>query len=114
ADGTLAVIGVLMEAGADNLALSEFWNLIPAKRGETRREKRVLVNARDLLPHDRGYYRYMGSLTTPPCTEGVNWYVMATPVQVGAGQVARFARVIGQNARPLQAVRNRLVLAPAN
>ncbi len=112
ADGELAVVGILMEEGADNLALSEFWGFMPRKAGETKRDKKVLINARDLLPSDTGYYRYMGSLTTPPCSEGVNWYVMAEPVSIGARQVQQFEVTIGANARPLQPVNKRLVLAP--
>ncbi len=112
ADGELAVVGVMMQEGAENLALSEFWGLMPRKAGETKRDKRTLINARDLLPHNTNYYRYMGSLTTPPCSEGVNWYVMSEPVTIGAGQLQQFAEVIGDNARPLQAVNRRLVLAP--
>jgi carbonic anhydrase len=112
ADGELAVIGVLIEEGPENLALSEFWGLMPTRAGETNHERRTLINARDLLPHGAGYYRYMGSLTTPPCSEGVNWFVMAEPVTASAKQIEQFGRVIGANARPLQPVGRRLVLAP--
>ena len=77
-----------------------------------KRYERILINARDLLPHNTGYYRYMGSLTTPPCSEGVNWYVMAEPVTIGARQLQQFDATIGANARPLQPVNRRLVLAP--
>jgi carbonic anhydrase len=112
ADGELAVIGVMVEEGPENLALSEFWTLMPARAGESNRERRVLINARDLLPHGTGYYRYMGSLTTPPCSEGVNWFVMAEPVTASARQIGQLAKVIGANARPVQPVGRRLVLAP--
>ncbi len=112
AEGELAVVGVLMREGEENLALSEFWSLMPRQAGETRQEKRVLINARDLLPHDTGYYRYMGSFTTPPCSEGVNWQVMAEPVSASAQQIQFFAKLIGENARPVQPSGKRLVLAP--
>lgn len=112
ADGSLAVIGVLMAEGEENMALREFWGLMPRQGGQQQHNPKVLINARDLLPHAAGYYRYMGSLTTPPCSEGVNWYVMAEPVPVAAAQVEQFRTVIGANARPVQPVNNRLVLAP--
>jgi len=112
AEGELAVVGVMMQEGAENLALSEFLGLMPRKAGDTRQEKRILINARDLLPHAGGYYRYMGSLTTPPCSEGVNWHVMAEPISVSAQQIQLFAGLIGANARPVQLAGKRLVLAP--
>ncbi len=112
ADGELAVVGVMMEAGEENMALREPWAIMPKKAGKPRLEARVLINARDLLPSDTGYYRYMGSLTTPPCSEGVNWYVLTQPISVGMEQVRRFAAAVGGNNRPIQAVNNRLVLAP--
>jgi carbonic anhydrase len=112
ADGALAVVGVMVEEGNENLALSEFWSLMPRQAGETKQDKRTLINARDLLPHDTGYYRYMGSLTTPPCSEGVHWHVMAEPVTASAEQIRQIASVIGANARPVQPTGQRLVLAP--
>ena len=112
ADGELAVVGVMMEAGEDNMALREPWAGMPKKAGKPRREERVLINARDLLPSDTGYYRYMGSLTTPPCSEGVNWYVLRQPISVGMNQIKKFAAAVGANNRPTQMVNNRLVLAP--
>ncbi len=112
ADGELAVVGVMMEAGEDNMALREPWAVLPKKAGKTRHEEQVLINARDLLPSDTGYYRYMGSLTTPPCSEGVNWYVLRQPITVGMNQVKKFAAAVGANNRPIQPISNRLVLAP--
>lgn len=112
ADGQLAVIGVLMNIGDENLALREVWQNMPKGAAPERDFERNVVNARDFLPHDATYYRYMGSLTTPPCSEGVNWFVMAQPIEVSREQVAQFVGVIGANNRPLQEVKNRLVLAP--
>ncbi len=112
ADGELAVVGILMEAGEENMALRETWAMMPKKAGRPRLEERVLINARDLLPRDTGYYRYMGSLTTPPCSEGVNWYLLTQPISVGIEQVQKFAAAVDPNNRPTQALNNRLVLAP--
>ncbi|MCZ6495672.1 MAG: carbonic anhydrase family protein [Alphaproteobacteria bacterium] len=111
ADGQLAVVGALMQTGAENLALREMWSNMPMEAGPVRKYADVLINGRDLLPNNRGYHRYMGSLTTTPCSEGVNWFVLTAPLAVGAPQVARFTRAVRPNARPLQALNNRLVVA---
>lgn len=63
-------------------------------------------------PGDRSYYRDMGSLTPPPCSEGVNWYVLKRRIEVGAEQIEKFARAVGPNARPAQALNHRLLVAP--
>ncbi len=110
--GELAVVGVLMNVGKENLALREVWQNLPNGVSAEKVNERDLVNARDFLPPDAKYFRYMGSLTTPPCSEGVNWFVMAEPMEVSAEQVALFSRSVGANNRPLQAVNNRLLLAP--
>ena len=92
--------------------LREIWDNLPEQAGPEQVYENVLINARDLLPEETGFYRYMGSLTTPPCSEGVNWYVMTQPIDVGVDQVSRFAQAVGANARPLQAMNHRLLLAP--
>ncbi len=112
ADGELAVVGALIEVGEENMALREPWAIMPKKAGKPRLEERVLINGRDLLPHDTGYYRYMGSLTTPPCSEGVNWYLLTEPISASIEQVRKFAAAVDANNRPTQAINNRLVLAP--
>lgn len=113
AEGALAVVGALLETGADNRALREVWAKMPKKAGPSKTHDDVMLNARDFLPSDTNYYRYMGSLTTPPCSEGVNWFVLLEPLTIGADQVARFAKLIGDNARPVQHRNHRLVLAPS-
>ncbi len=112
ADGELAVVGALIEVGEENMALREPWAIMPKKAGKPRLEERVLINGRDLLPRDTGYYRYMGSLTTPPCSEGVNWYLLTQPISASMEQVRKFTAAVDANNRPTQALNNRLVLAP--
>ena len=73
-----------------------------AGRGEKFYGRQVAINPLFLLPQDRSYFRYQGSLTTPPCTEGVDWFVMAEPVEVDADLIDRFRQVMGPNVRPLQ------------
>ncbi len=110
ADGEIAVIAVPMVIGAyPNHLISTLWEAMPRRAGESARPWRRINPAR-LLPTDRHrYYTYTGSLTTPPCTEGVRWLVMAEPITVTAAQVAQFKALIGPNTRPLQPLNGRPV-----
>ncbi|MCH9049466.1 MAG: carbonic anhydrase family protein [Proteobacteria bacterium] len=111
AEGELAVVAVFMQPGKDNIALQEVWNHLPRQAGGAKTIASVAVNARDLVPANAAYYRYMGSLTTPPCSEGVNWYVLKTPIEVGKEQIRALADIMGANNRPTQGLANRLLLA---
>lgn len=108
-DGNLAVVAALYEDGAADPLLSKLWDAVPAEEGA----KAALpagLNVMGLLPSDRDYYRYNGSLTTPPCSEGVWWLVMKQQKTVSPEQVQRFANVLGfANNRPLQPVNARVV-----
>ena len=109
--GKLAVVAVLLKAGDTNPVIAALWNNLPAhKEGEVEL-KGVAIDPVDLLPRDRGYYTFDGSLTTPPCSEGVSWYVLKNPSQVSSGEIARFARAYPMNARPLQPLNGRVVRA---
>ena len=110
--GRLAVVGVLLEIGSENPALREIWAHMPEAKSPERTIDGVLIDAGDLLPADTSYYRYMGSLTTPPCSEGVSWFVLAGYVTVSRSQLAEFTRRVGANNRPLQRRNHRLLLAP--
>ncbi len=111
-DGQIAVVGVLLDVGAFNVHLEKIWKRMPARESAEQIYRDVMINAADLLPKRKKYFRYMGSLTTPPCSEGVHWYVLETPVTIGEGQAKRFQAAVGENARPLQTLNNRLLLAP--
>jgi carbonic anhydrase len=108
AQGRLAVVGLLVEEGPENPAVQTLWNHIPLERGETAVSAGAF-NPASLLPSQRGYYTYMGSLTTPPCTEGVLWMVMQKPITLSAQQLATFARLYAHNARPIQPDRGRII-----
>lgn len=113
ADGRIAVVGILLQAGAENTALAPYFDSLPAEVGRTTQVPDLDVAA--VLPADLSTYRYEGSLTTPPCTEGVHWYVLATPVEVSAAQLAAFSEVIEANNRPVQPADGReLVLDAAD
>jgi len=109
ADGRLAVVAVLMEAGAPNSFLKVLWPYLPLEAGREISPPEVAIDVNALLPDTRGYYAYMGSLTTPPCTEGVLWLVMKTPVSVSPEQVAIFGKLYSMNARPIQPSNGRLI-----
>jgi len=108
ADGRLAVVAVLLEAGSGHPVVQAVWNNLPLEKGEPVAARANLDLTR-LLPEDRGYYTYMGSLTTPPCSEGVLWMVMRRPVPVSAEQIGIFARLYPMNARPIQSAAGRLI-----
>jgi len=106
AAGGLAVIGVLLEAGAANRAYQVILDSLPGEEGPER-TMGAMLNVADLLPVTHGTYRYAGSLTTPPCSEGVQWLVMDTPVTLSAAQLASLTRVIHDNNRPIQPLNGR-------
>jgi carbonic anhydrase len=107
--GDLAVIGVLHALGAENAALAPLWGELPRSEGDRR-----AVPSFDLLsvlPRERQMFRYAGSLTTPPCTEGVRWHVMQSPTTVSQQQVAAFLELFkGGNSRPVQPLKARDIL----
>lgn len=107
ADGNLAVVGAMMMTGAENPAYAAIFDNIPAEMGDPQTVDGVSINAADLLPADRSYYRYDGSLTTPPCSEGVKWHVLSQPVELSADQMAAFTAVVEPNNRPVQLLNER-------
>ncbi len=110
ADGNLAVVGVLLKRGRENPTLKKVLDHVSGNINEVKHVQGVSINAADLLPANRDVFHYSGSLTTPPCSENVNWYVMKTPVEVSDAQVKQFAKLIGENARPLQSMHWRQML----
>lgn len=109
AEGKLAVVGVMLNAGQTNKVLSPVWGNMPAAhKNKTASGK---INAADLLPASQGFYRFEGSLTTPPCSEGVKWFVMKDAIPVSRDQVGKFVKVVGHNARPVQATNSRSIKA---
>ncbi len=108
-DGELAVIGVMMEEGSEHAGVASVWKIMPAAEGEA--ESADSVNPADLLPAGKSYYNFSGSLTTPPCSEGVNWFVMAEPIQVSKAQIEAFKAMFPMNARPVQSRGDRPIKA---
>jgi carbonic anhydrase len=114
ADGELAVVGVWVEEGSHNHALLPLSDYLPADAGDEFLLNHIKFSADDLLPSKRYYYHYDGSLTTPPCTEGVKWFVLTTPIQMSDSQIASFKAIIKNNNRPVQPQNNRKVLVDAS
>lgn len=107
-DGRLAVVAVLLDKGPSNPIVQMVWNHLPLER-DVEYPASAALDLEALLPSDRGYFSYMGSLTTPPCSEGVLWIVLREPAPVSAEQVAAFARLYPSNARPIQQAAGRLI-----
>ena len=107
-DGHIAVVAVLLDRGSAQSIVQTVWNNLPLEKGdEVRAGSRIDLS--QLLPDDKRYYTYMGSLTTPPCSEGVLWMVMKQPVPISMDQVAIFSRLYPMNARPIQQADGRLI-----
>ena len=109
-DGALAVIGVLIERGGEHTAFNSLWAHLPSTPGAVQQIEQVAIDAGALLPSARSYYRYDGSLTTPPCSEGVQWFVLTTPIELSEAQIATFAAIVHGNNRPVQPLNGRQLL----
>ena len=107
-DGEVAVVSVLIDEGAHNAAFDAMWADLP-DRDDPKENSSKRIGVAELLPKDRRYYAYRGSFTTPPCTEGVRWFVMQQPVQLSNAQIATFRKVIYHNNRPVQPLNGRAV-----
>ncbi len=112
-DGKLAVIAVFIAEGAHNKAFDPVWANLPSQKGVETHFPSVKVDVDALLPVARTSYRYDGSLTTPPCSEGVSWILMTTPIQLSTAQVGAFTRLIDKNNRPVQQLNGRTILTDA-
>jgi len=107
-DNHLAVIAVLLEKGSEHPVIQTLWNNLPLEVNQDIAPT-VPIDLNQLLPENRGYWTYMGSLTTPPCTEDVLWIVFKQPVQISPEQLAIFSRLYRNNARPIQSSNGRII-----
>jgi carbonic anhydrase len=107
-EGRLAVVAVLMDQGKQHPMVQLVWNSLPLEKNEEQ-PSAAPIDMNLVLPEDRRYYTYMGSLTTPPCSEGVLWLVLKQPSQLSADQLAVFTRLYPMNARPIQQASGRMV-----
>lgn len=108
--GELAVLGMMYEYGPENPSLARMWQHLPKKKGE----KITLIEqylVHDFLPKNLNYYRFSGSLTTPPCSEGVRWFILKDVQKASVLQISAFADLMGlPNNRPIQPLNGRVVL----
>ena len=111
--GKLAVLGVLIEEGDHNAAFEPVWSNLPDEVGEEVRHEGITVNIDDLIPPSRLTYRYPGSLTTPPCSEGVSWFVDVEAIELSAEQIAQFTAIFHGNNRPVQPLNDRTLFVQA-
>ena len=108
--GQLAVVAVLLDAGAVNPVITSLWKHMPAHEGPEETPDGVQIDVTELLPPDRAYYTFTGSLTTPPCTEDVTWFVLKDPVRISRAQSDAFGKIYPRDARPIQPINDREVL----
>ena len=107
--GGLAVLGVFITPGAENKLLAPVFDVMPTTTGKEART-RSAIDPAAFLPSERSYYRYAGSLTTPPCTESVNWMVFRQPVEASQVQISKFSAFFPNNRRPVQSLHRRFLL----
>lgn len=107
--GNIAVVAIMFKNGNANKALAELWQDLPQKAGAKIKIEKT-INLNDLLPSNHTYYRFNGSLTVPPCDEGVIWVVMKTPMTLSEAQLKTFNELYKGNNRPIQPLNARLVL----
>jgi carbonic anhydrase len=116
-DGRVVGVAALLKAGKENSTMREIWAHMPMSESKVRSDfsheeeevPGVEINPDGLLPENLAYYTYMGSVTAPPCTEGVRWYVLKTPVDISAAQIRAFAKLYPHDVRPPQPLNGRIV-----
>ena len=108
----VAVVGVFIKAGSENAGLAKAFRNLPAKSGDKSAPAGATIDAHVLLPADRTFFTYPGSLTTPPCTEGLTWYVFKTPIEMSPAQIDAFTKLehLGHTNRPIQSLGGRVVV----
>ena len=108
-DGNLAVVAVLFNQGSDNPLIHELWNNLPKEKEKEEAPEQVQIDAAQFLPANRGYYTFSGSLTTPPCSENVTWFVLKEQDNISSAEIAKFSTLYPNNARPIQPLNGRAV-----
>jgi carbonic anhydrase len=108
-DGKVAGVAVFLEAGRANSTVQQLWEHMPQTESKEAEIPGLAVNPATLLPADMAYYTYSGSQTAPPCTEGVTWFVLKTPVQISPEEISRFAMLYPHDVRPPQPLNGRVI-----
>ena len=106
-DTDFAVLGIMFEEGEENKLFAEYLDVFPTAKGEINMDG--TIDLLSLFPDDKSYFNYKGSLTTPPCSEVVNWYVLKTPVTASIEQIEKFSKILKNNYRPIQPLNERTI-----
>jgi carbonic anhydrase len=112
--GKQAIIVVFLDQGNENEVIKSLWKNLPATKGKEVVVDGTQINALGLLPKNKDYYQYEGSLSTPPCTENVTWIVLKNPSTLSGESIARFGRLYSNNVRPIQPRNDRDIIGSAN
>lgn len=108
--GAISVLGVFVQQGKQNTTIEQIWNQLPKHKGAEQSYGGIMINLNELLPKQSGYFRYFGSLTTPPCSEIVTWSVFRDPIEMNRLQIEEFANIFPNNARSVQPLNRRHLL----
>lgn len=106
-DTDYAVLGVMFIEGKENDLFTKYLNEFPTSKGDYHSKDNIDLIS--LLPENKNYYHYSGSLTTPPCSEVVNWYVLQNPLEASKEQIAKFSEILHDNYRPIMPLNDRKV-----
>lgn len=109
-DGQLGVVGLLFDEGPANKTIRQLWKYLP-RHPQDEAPLPATIDIKALLPNNRAYYNYTGSLTTPPCSEGVNWMILKGRASVARQQIKQFTRLFPRSVRPVQPINHRIVYA---
>lgn len=108
--GKVAAVAIFLKAGPPNATIQELWKYMPKTAGKAHEIPGVQFNPAGLLPRNTAaYYKYTGSQTAPPCTEGVMWFVLKTPMTISPAQISAFAKLYPHDVRPVQPLNGRVV-----
>jgi len=107
-----AGVGVFIRVGKENAPLARAFQNLPAREGDKAASRGATIDAGAFLPVDKAFFIYAGSLTTPPCTEGISWYVLRAPIEMSSAQIAAYMKLehLGHTNRPIQSLGGRVVL----
>ena len=108
--GKLIVVAILLQAGEDNPLIHELWKNLPKEQEKEEVLDSIQIDISQLLPQDRSYYTFEGSLTTPPCSENVTWIVLTHATSVSAAEIDQFSQLYRNDARPTQPLYGRTIL----